>query len=287
MLLQSSTASRPRRDARAILCEDGIWQMTRIRPEIYWLLASHQAGRRTGARQAKVDRRPPLSLRAAEAVWKSFQPESVLSGGRVTKGNLSFLAKRTVGVGVRTHWSVRVWRVDDSRYAMTVHMALYDKRVATLESMAVARDVTDLAMLDFGVLAASSLIDGEELPDLPMMACNGSIEAFAPLVEDYSKRIDRIWESVGGCSVEGLERLAIWALRNRERADAGRHGLGPACAAFVYGEIELAHELLDELRTIWETHIREEPDGLASDIYDGVRADIERLLEAVKPPTAH
>jgi hypothetical protein len=166
-------------------------------------------------------------------------------------------------------------------------MALYDERVGSLKSTAVGRDVMDLFMLDFAVTAASSLIDGEELPDLPMMRRRGSIEEFARLVEDYSKRIDRIWQFVGGCSVEGLEKLTIWVLRNRERTAAGIYDLGPACAAFVYGESELAHELLDELTSAWEIRVREEPDQLVFDTYDMVRAEIQRLLEAVKPPTAH
>jgi hypothetical protein len=252
-----------------------------------WNLLSDRTVKKRRGRRPKMDRRPSLKLRAAMAVWQSFQPESIIDGGRLTRGDFSFLSWRTVGLGAKTHCYVRVWRVDDARCAMTVHMALYDERVGTLESTAVARDVTDLAMLDFGVRAASSLIDGEVPPDLPMMESKHSIEGFAKLVEDYSRRIDRIWQSVGGCSVEGLERLAIWALRNREQAGAGRHGLGPACAAFLYGERELAHELLDELRSVWETRLREAPDQHVFDMYERVCVEIERLLEAVKPPTAH
>jgi hypothetical protein len=166
-------------------------------------------------------------------------------------------------------------------------MALHDERVGTLESIAVGRDVKDLAMFDFDVLAASSVMDGEERPELPLMDSKRSVEGFASLVEDYSRRIDRIWKFVGGLSIQGLERLAIWALRNRKQAGAFRHGLGPACAAFVYEERELAETLLAEFRFGWEERVRLEPRQPVFDVYDNVRRDIERLEDAMRAPTVH
>jgi hypothetical protein len=166
-------------------------------------------------------------------------------------------------------------------------MALYDERVGILESIAVASDVKSLGMFDFDVLAASALIDGEEMPDYPLMDSRRSAEGFAVLAEDCSRRIDRIWSFVGGLSVQGLERLALWALRNRERANAFRHGLGPACAAFVYGERELAQALLAEVRSEWEDRLRWDPRQVIFDVYDAVRLDIERLEAAVRARTLH
>ncbi|MBV8411765.1 MAG: hypothetical protein JOY64_29335 [Alphaproteobacteria bacterium] len=231
----------------------------------------------------KLDRRPSLRFRAAKAVWQTFQPDSVLSAGRLTRGDFSFLSERLLGDEVKTNCYVRVWRLDDAHCAMTVHMGLYDRRVSSLESTAIRRDVMDLYMLSFDVMAASSLIDGQGLPDLPTMSEKYPVEEFARLVADYSQRIDRIWRSVGGCTVDGLGKLAVWALRNRERVGTFRHGLGPACAAFVYGENELAHALLDDLTSTWE----DPGDQVVSDMYDKVREEIETLLEAVKSPTMH
>jgi hypothetical protein len=166
-------------------------------------------------------------------------------------------------------------------------MGLYDERVAALRSTAMKLDMTHVAFLDFDVLAAPAAMDGREMPDLPLFDSNAQVEEFAAVVEDYSRRIDRIWNFVGGISVGGLERLAIWTIRNRDRAGTLWHHIGAICPAFVYGERELAHELIAELRSQWEERVQLEPRDVIFEVYDGVRQDLERLQEAVRKPTVH
>jgi hypothetical protein len=130
-------------------------------------------------------------------------------------------------------------------------------------------------------------MDGEDVPESPLMDSQGSVEEFASLVQDYSRRIDRIWNYVGGFSVEGLERLAIWAIRNRERAGTVWLGLDIVCAAFTYGERELARSLLAEFRSHWERRVRTEPGQAVFDVYDNVRRNIDRLENAMRARAVH
>jgi hypothetical protein len=221
------------------------------------------------------------------AVWRGFHPEWSVGRWRLTKVDFSFAATRAVGAGVDVTCFVRGWKADDTNCALRVRMALRDERVGALESIALERDVTDLDMFDFDVLAASSVMDEEEMPDSPLMDSQGTKEEFACLVEDYSRRIDRIWKFVGGVSVQGLERLAIWAIRNRKRAGTVDLGISLICAAFVYGERELSQEVMAEFRTRWERRVQLEPRQAVFDVYDNVRRDLVRLENAMRAQTMH
>ena len=111
----------------------------------------------------KINHSPTPKLRAAKRVWRNFHPECCLSGGRITRGSLSFSSTRTLGAGVEVNWWVTV-------------------------------------------------------------SSNAAVEEFARVAGDYSKRINRIWNFVGGLNVLGFERLATWALRN----SVGRTGTARA-----------------------------------------------------------
>jgi hypothetical protein len=64
-------------------------------------------------------------------------------------------------------------------------------------------------------------------------------------------------------------------------------GLGLISAAAVFGEPELAQEVMAEFRTAWEDQLREDPRELAFEIYDKVCRDLERLENAMRAQTLH
>ena len=163
-------------------------------------------------------------------------------------------------------------------------MQLYDERVNALRSIAMGSD-TSTGFLDFDVLAASSMMTGQEMPDYPFFDAKAPAEQFARVVDDYSKRIDRIWNFVGGLSVPGVEKLAIWALRNTDAGTIWFIVYGGICAAFTYGERELANELIAEFMCQWEERVRQEPHDVIFETYYRVRQDLERLQEAVTMPS--
>jgi hypothetical protein len=149
----------------------------------------------------RLNRNPLAKLQAARAAWQSFHPRSVISHECHTRNEFDFLSTRTVGVGAKSVCYVRVVKFDDSRCAMIVQMRLQDKRVATLLSKVMAYDMMNSSVCVLDVMPASSVIKGEEPPGLTMINSNCSVQEFSRFVEDYSRRIDCIWQSVGGCSV--------------------------------------------------------------------------------------
>lgn len=229
----------------------------------------------------KISHSPTPKLRIAKKLWRGFHPECVLSGGRITSGDLSFGSTRTLGAGVEASWWVTAWKVDDESCSLQVRMALYDERVNGLRSIARGDD-SSTGFLDFDVLAASSLMDGHEMPDYPLFDSDGPVEQFARVIGDYSRRIDRIWTFVGGPGVPGVERLAIWALRNGDAGTIWQTLYGGICAAFAYGERELAHKLIAEYLSQWDERVRLEPREPIFEVYRNILRDFARLLEAVK-----
>jgi hypothetical protein len=233
------------------------------------------------ASNLKIDHSPTPKLRAAKKVWRSFHPDCAVSGGRIISEGLSFWSTRVLGPGVEVSWSVRVWKDDETSCALQILMGLSDERVNALRSIALGFAVSG-RFLDFDVLAASSVMNAQEVPDYPLFDSNASVEEFAAVVGDYSRRIDDIWSFAGGFTLPGLERLAVWALRN-EGAETSHHPLhGGICAAFAYGESELANELIAEFVSQWKERMRLEPSDSVLKIYNNVRQGLERLQEAIR-----
>ena len=162
-------------------------------------------------------------------------------------------------------------------------MGLSDERVDALRYIGLGF-YPSVDFLNFDVLDASSVMDGLEMPEYPLFDSNPQVEQFAQVIGDYSSRIDRIWNYVGGLSIPGFESLAIWALRN---TDAGTTATmyGGICGAFAYGETELAYELIEKLISQWEERILQEPRHAIFEMYYTVRRDLERLQEAMRRPS--
>jgi hypothetical protein len=189
-----------------------------------------------------------------------------------------------LGPGVEVSWLVNVWKDDETSCSLQILMGLSDERVNALRSIALDFAVSG-RFLDFDVLAASSVMNAQEMPDYPLFDSNASVEEFAAIVGDYSRRIDHIWNFAGGFTLPGFERLTVWALRNAG-AETSHHLLyGGVCAAFAYGESELANGLIAELVSQWEERMRLEPSDLVFKIYNNVRQHLDRLQEAVRNPS--
>src|SRR5262245_47583624 len=104
-------------------------------------------------------------------------------------------------------------------------------------------------MLDFDLLAASSLLDGKPVPHSPTIGIEASNVEVASHLADYCLMIDRIWAAFGGASVDNLRKLAIWMVQNREAVGTLGASVSMVCLAYVYGEKELSLALLAEIET--------------------------------------
>ena len=221
-----------------------------------------------------------------------------MSRCRITKGDLSFVSVHQLGAGVAAGWSVAASKADDDEScSLRVRMRLYDERVNALRSVALGLDTsidsdeptvlsltdTKADFLDFDVWTVSSMMDGQETHDCPLLGSNVHSEQVTRVVGEYRKRIEGIWNFVGGPSVHGLERLAIWVLRNSDVGSIWHTLLGGICGAFAYGEKELANELIAQLMAEWE-EFRQLPGARVLDVYDHVCRQVERLQAAVRKP---
>jgi hypothetical protein len=232
----------------------------------------------------KIHHAPRAKLRAAKRVWSSFHPACAVSGGRIARREFLFRSTRTLGAGVEVNWSVRAWNVDEASCSVDVQMGLSDERVDALRYIGLGF-YPSVNFLSFDVLAASSVMDGLEMPEYPLFDSNPQVEQFAQVIGDYSSRIDRIWNYVGGLSIPGFESLAIWALRNADDVGTADTMYGCICGAFAYSERELAYELIEKLISQWEERILQEPRDAIFEMYYTVRRDLERLQEAMRRPS--
>ena len=164
-------------------------------------------------------------LRPATKLWRSFNPECSVSGGRITSDDLSFELVHTLGAGVAASWSVRASKVDDESCSLQVRMGLYDERVNALRSIAMGFDTSvdfdaptvvsltegQADFLDFDVLTVSSMMDGQETHDYPLLESNveanksrtlsgntaGGLSAYGISLEGRASRALKGWRS--GC----------------------------------------------------------------------------------------
>ena len=135
-------------------------------------------------------------------------------------------------------------------------ITVLDRRVTKVRSEVVKGfDTGDLTTFDFDVLAAALAIEGSEIEPSPLIGPNSTDDEVRLLVKEFSDRFDKIWTFAHGFSIDGLETLSIWAIRNRNFVGIPKgppaYYIGVICTAFAYGERELARELLRE----YEMHL--------------------------------
>jgi hypothetical protein len=167
---------------------------------------------------------------------------------------------------------VDAWQSGDDSWSFRVRVAFSDKRVMAMESHVVGYDVSGVHVLDFDVLAASSLMDDQTAPDPPLVSIDASDAEVASHLADYCLRTDRIWAFFGGASIDNLPKLAIWMIQNRHAVGAFDASVAMICAAYVYGETELSLNLLTEYEMKWKSHMQTEHRGrFDQEIPDGAQ----------------
>jgi hypothetical protein len=190
-----------------------------------------------------------VKLNVAKRLWRNMRPNESQGSGRVTRTDFSFNSTRTLGANMNFSEWISGWQMDDDSWSLRVRGRLYDTRVSTMRSHAVGRDMSGFGFLDFDVLAASSLMDGQSAPPSPLVSIEASEAEVARHLADFCLRADRIWAPFGGISADTLPTLALWMIRNRNANGAGDADLSMVCAAHVYGETELGLDLLTEYET--------------------------------------
>lgn len=198
-------------------------------------------------------------MNAARKAWAALRPGDRPAGRRPTAGGFSFSTKRLVAPGVR--WEAHVQ--GDSHFCVEkdweirVRLYLYDREVAALESHAKGDDRSMMAWVDFDVLAAADFLarrDRAWAP--PEFSFEATDDALVGQLAAYSHRVDRLWQFAGGRDLAAFRRLAVWVMRNSDSVGSATTDIGMICAAWAYGERELAVSLHEAYEAQWEEKLR-------------------------------
>jgi hypothetical protein len=195
-------------------------------------------------------------LGATRKLWREMRPNERQRGAYAGRKDFSFESIRALAANIDFAERVNAWQMGDDSWSIRVRGEIYDIRVSTVNSQLVGRDVTGLYMLDFDVLAASSLMDGQAVPYSPLIGIQASNAEVASHLADYCLRMDRIWAFFGGASIDNLPTLAIWMIQNRQAVGASDASVSMVCAAFVYGEKALSLDLLAEYERGWKRRMQ-------------------------------
>lgn len=229
-------------------------------------------------------------MKAARKAWATLRPGDRPAGRRASAGGFSFSTKRRVAADVR--WVAHVqgnrffWVEKD--WQLSVRLYVYDREVAELMSRAEGDDYRERWCISFGVLAAADFLARRDRPrGLPEFFFDATDESVARQLAAYSRRIDRLWRFAGGQDLAAFRKLAVWVMRNADPAGSFTTDPGMICAAWAYGEPELAANLLDAYEAQWEEKLQDR----AYDVLPNLRADLQaefgRLRDIIgQPPRA-
>lgn len=212
-------------------------------------------------------------MKAARKAWAALRPGDRPAGRRPTAGSFSFWTKRQVVPGVQ--WKAEVqalsgfWAEKD--WNIRVRLYLYDREVAALDCLAEGDDYRMRWCVSFDVLAAADFLEGRDRAwALPEFSFEATDDAVSRQLAAYSRRIDRLWQFAGGQDLAAFRKLAVWVMRNPDSTGSSRTGLGMICAAWAYGEPELAASLLEA----YEAQGEEKLQDRAYDVLPNLRADL-------------
>jgi hypothetical protein len=194
-----------------------------------------------------------------KSAWLATRPDEKVEGSWLNARDFGITFFRSLTDQVEVRSEVSAWQIDISEWFLRVRVAILDRRVSELRSEVVTDfDTSSLSTFDFDVLAAAAAMDGRELEPAPLIEPPLSDDAARLRVKEFSDNVTRIWRFAGGFTIDGLETLSIWLIRNR----IGVPKIPPAsvfgvvCTALVYGDRELSRELLREYEVFLEERRR-------------------------------
>lgn len=211
--------------------------------------------------------------------WRACRPKELKKSSRLTAQDFGLTFSRGLADGMEVKSGISGWQIEDAGWSMRVRIAILDRRVAKLRSEVVTTyDTSDLTTLDFDVLAAAAAIEGCDLEPSPLIGPSSSDDHIRLVVKEFSDKIDKIWRFAHGFTIEGLETLSIWAIRNRTVVGMQAVDIGAISTAFVYGERALSDELLREYEFGLEKRRHSWPVNEATEaIYANLRNEVTRL----------
>lgn len=219
-------------------------------------------------------------MRTAKAIWSRIRPDEKPSRGYVASREFIFHAERGLGNEVSVGVGIRCWQIGEGAFSLRSRCLLFDRRVSDLRSRIEGRETSDLQVLDFDVLAASCVLSGRELQVSQEVSVAEYHKRIEGVLRVTGNMLDQVWRHFGGYERAALERLGLWALKQREGVGLGFNPIGAVFAAATYGSRELARQYLNGWEAQWAARARTEADNPAvQDVRDDVRGRAEAIRQ--------
>jgi hypothetical protein len=214
-------------------------------------------------------------LKWARGTWRALRPLEAVGRGRVAKAYLEFHSKRRLGPGLDSLTGVQLMTRLEPSPRLSVRCTLSDVSVAALRLEVQGLDFAGVANCD--VLAAHQYLKKDRAAwSLPICEFDAPVDALFDLLKTYARQLDDLWEAQGGYIPDGFRGLALWLLRHRHRTGAPTD-LGAACAAYLYGDSDLALTLLLEFEAQWARLAIKDPREVRQQMHAEIKVGIEKL----------
>jgi hypothetical protein len=201
-----------------------------------------------------------LCQKSVMAMWREIRPDFKVKRSTVTQSDMRFDAVLKPNPRCTFRLDIHGYQSSSEDWTLRLTAVLADERITALRGQLEGKpDQRNSGMVDFEVLATYNTlegIDGYDLPELPLDEHDSFVRQE---LEAYCKRIDRIWESVGGCKPENVDALALWIIRHRHQTGASTASPAKIATAIVFREFTLALELLSELESEIIDHLEVDP----------------------------
>lgn len=214
--------------------------------------------------------------------WRALRPGEKPAGRRFTSKDFLFLFSRKLTDQLEISYHGYGWPIATSSWSLRVRIALHDRRVRDLRSEVITTyDTSSAYTLDFDILAAIAAIEGRELEPAPRIPSESSDDDERLAVKAISDSIDRIWSFAGGVTVDGVETLSIWIVRNRAILGIAQHFndyTNLICTAAVCGELALSRVVLRE----YEEHIETQRPSQSGEAWEKIHATVDAEVERLR-----
>nr|WP_157872542.1 hypothetical protein [Bradyrhizobium sp. ORS 278] len=213
--------------------------------------------------------------------WSELRPTTIMRQGmHAASRQFAVGGEQPVVPGLRLGTSIHgLWKDAGELAMIRVFAQLHDERVASMWSIVDGQE-RSVHFADFDIISTSQLLFGRPEQTWPVIAID-DVEHLDAVLRMYSGLIDEIWLHFGGYDRAGFEALALWLISAPRDAGQTVHGLGGACAAFLYGVRDRAFELLCDLESSWNERLANEPDRpVVVEVHRSVIGSIERAREA-------
>jgi len=222
---------------------------------------------------------------AIASIWQELRPHDEQAQIEIDDEHFLLWSYRWLDDGVYTASCIEAFPRSPT-WTAWVYCIFADRRVRELELSLGGPNPVDNTFMELRVLNTLRFIEGREFDsqsydlraDIPV---EGYENRLHEVLGKSARGLDEIWASVGGYGKEGMQRLALWAMRHYNHTGA-RPTVATVCAALAYGDKECARWVLREYEDSRILFVRHGIDSYTRGPSGEIRPDIAKLLEMLE-----